>query len=646
MRWILCLAALLLSLSVSLLRDDSGTMAPAASGMAWKANPARLTQAELNASPAAIDALVLARLKQDGLTPAPPIDDETFLHRASLDLIGRIPNPEERAAFLALPAATRREAQVERLLRHPGHALHRLGFYGDLFRLQTRVQNRYTGHPFHEWLYEQAALNTPWDKLVTAMLTASGSVHAPGNGATGFWVRDTGMPLDRVSHEVQALLGTRVGCAQCHDHPYDSWTRQQFFSIAAHTAGSRVDANRYGMSRALALDLRRAVDKETPQTRNVMRGLSLLLYTHVKPGAQPSLPLPDDYQYPDAKPGTRIVAAPMWSEDPLPPTAGGDPRIAWAAWITDDRNPRFAAVIANRLWKRLFGYALVEPVDAWLDSTVPSDPPLMDLLTRIMISVDYDLDRFERILTRTQAWQRAAVNADTGTVHRPGPLRRRLSAEQIWDSLVAMSQPRPEAAGLDEFTNRMREFAREYTDIEPLELLARARSIADRGTSMSRERTTATPARRAEIDQEMAKVRLAEDLLRSTRRPDSASDERAAYQQQPAVPGHALRIFGQSDRELIDNGSTQPNVTQALAMINGPIERLVSGRKTSTLMQHLLAIPDPQQRIAAAWIAVLGRPPSTGERRRAEALLAADAATGTGDVAWLVLASTEFLFSR
>ena len=149
---------------------------------------------------------------------------------------------------------------------------------------------------------------------------------------------------DRIATTGQVWMGLTVGCAQCHDHPYDSWTRQQFFSIAAHTAGSRVDANRYGMSRALALDLRRAVDKETPQTRNVMRGLSLLLYTHVKPGAQPSLPLPDDYQYPDAKPGTRIVAAPMWSEDPLPPTAGGDPRIAWAAWITDDRNPRFAAI--------------------------------------------------------------------------------------------------------------------------------------------------------------------------------------------------------------------------------------------------------------------------------------------------------------
>ena len=155
------------------------------------------------------------------------------------------------------------------------------------------------------------------------------------------------------------------------------------------------------------------------------------------------LTLPHDYQYDDAQPESRVSPAPIFGES-LGVENADDKIEAYGQWLTSSENPRFTKVIANRMWKKIFGRGLVEPVDDWRDDTQASIPELLDHLEKLMVRVNYDLKEFQRVLLSVQAFDREAVRYEL-TNDQPhffeGPVLKRMSAEQLWDSFVSLSIP-------------------------------------------------------------------------------------------------------------------------------------------------------------------------------------------------------------
>jgi hypothetical protein len=403
-----------------------------------------------------IDALLAKDWQHHKLTPNSPASDETFVRRAHLDIIGRIPTMQETQAFLQSTDKDKRAKLIDALLASEGYTQHMFHFWADLLRMQSRAnggQGEMTSKPYLEHVKRRIRENMPYGAFVRELLTAQGKVW--DNPAIGYYMRDLGMPLDNLANTTRVFLGTRIECAQCHNHPFDKWTQMQFYQMAAFTYP--LETNFTGVSdKGELMELKRAADKkpeQAVQVRHIGRVFENLgdfvRYSKVQSLPSRVLKLPHDYQYTDAKPKDAVQPATMLGK-PLT----GDLR-SFADWMTSPDNPRFTKVIANRLWKKVFGVGLIEPVDELMDSTVAMNPALMTRLEKLMIELHYDLKAFLRVLYNTQAYQNEATKTElvAGEVyHFTGPVLRRMTAEQIYDSfitLIHLTPDLPRRKGID-----------------------------------------------------------------------------------------------------------------------------------------------------------------------------------------------------
>lgn len=573
---------------------------------------------------AELDRLIEADLAAQKLQPLPAADPATLARRAWIDLGGRLPSAAEAKAGQGAGQA----ALAAQLIGSPAWQHATFSWLADLLRVQSRLQDRVPGQEWIVWLRTAISANTPWDVMAKAMLTASGPAFADGGGATGFALRDAGMPLDHAALSAQTFLGTRIGCAQCHDHPFDRWTRLEFTRYAAFSADARTQVNPGRIP-----GLKQAMADATPELRQATRAISTLIAARVDPGRKDWLEAPKDWEGDDAKPGQRIAAQALFA--PAAPAAAGDPRLRLAAWMTSRDNPRFALAIGNRVWKRVFGHGLIEPVDDLRGDPTEALPPLQARLARLVVDCGFDLQRIHLTLCLTRHWARAtwtgALPERGGVV--PGRPAARLPATVWWDSLVTLISDDPDAA--------------------PVEDLAPLHTLRDRlqagGTEAILEAARRLMAMRkggpkaAAGDPDMhAIVRI---LRPAQRKMGKEPPRRASALPQPAPPDHPLRILGQSDRELIDNASTEPAATQALLLMNGVIDSEILVPR-SRLMRELSALPDAGARIDHLWLAVLGRPPGAAERSRGLAAVTADPNGGLADVAWALLNGAEARMMR
>jgi hypothetical protein len=307
---------------------------------------------------------------------------------------------------------------------------------------------------------------------VRELLTTDGAVW--NNGAIGFYMRDENK-LDHLAYTVQTFLGTQIVCAQCHNHPFDKWTQMDYYHLASYTYGmdqrsknglemkgngkAEVDIPKPDLTgktpqeaKALKKDYRQKVAaaregmpqvsrEDAQQVKQALQDVvKPLRYTNISWNDKDKPKLPHDYAYSDGKPGQVIEPRVLFGHDAIPKE--GETRLqAFADWMTSPENPRFTTVIANRLWKRVFAQGLIEPVDEMMDSTVASQPALMDYLTQLMIAQKYSIKDFLRIIYNTDTYQRMADTQEVALgehSHFTGPQLRRMSAEQIWDSLSTM----------------------------------------------------------------------------------------------------------------------------------------------------------------------------------------------------------------
>lgn len=668
-----------------------------------------------------IDRLVEKGLAAAGQPPNPAVDDATFLRRAYLQIAGRIPTLEETRRFRHSKNAGKRRALIDSLLDSKGHQSHLFNWFADLLRVKTRLQNRVSGEPYIHWLKQAIADNKPYDRMVSELLTAEGAAHARGNGATGYYLRDRGMPEDNMSNTVRVFLGTRLECAQCHNHPFDRWTQKEFFQMAAFTGGigyrdtsyerTEAGAQLRDIGDALAL----VAGRETERAYNrllqpLQQGIS---------GSGAGLArLPHDYKYEDARPNQPVKANTIFGDEvvvdvQVPRERRRNPRrnrrvnrrmrnnfpgigtrAQYAQWMTSPKNPRFTKVIANRLWKRTFGRGLIEPVDDLKDDTVASNPELMSYLERLMVDLGYDLRQFERVVFNTRTWQREATSADVALADKylfPGPLLRRMTAEQAWDSMLALVVEELDQKLLPPESPRATAIYEQYERLLSVpedELVAQAQRQALRRTDpkkyremqrrlreeQAKKRTAARRRMQKDQQQKRSRIgRLRRELARAKklrdaprqaeilaelgklgvrrqprqRRPNRRAGGqlvRASDLPSPARPGHFLRQFGQSDREQIEAANDGANVPQVLTLLNGFVDQHMLGRGGSVVQNAIAAARGADDKIRTAFLAILNRAPCSDELAMWQEDLARNERETVHDLIWTLVNTHEFRF--
>ncbi|HEX3315946.1 MAG TPA: DUF1549 domain-containing protein, partial [Gemmataceae bacterium] len=296
-----------------------------------------------------IDKHVNARLKKLNLLPSPPADDATFLRRVYLDVIGTLPTLAETKAFLADKAADKRAKLVDRLLERPEYADAQALLWADILRIDRETLGPKRAQAYQRWLTRSFAANKPFDRFVREIVLAEGSLDevAPAN-----FYKAIAKPNEIASAIAQDFLGVRIACAQCHHHPYDRWSQDDYYGMVGFFAPLTVRKTERG-------ETLEAVGN--PITKNPRT--TLTVFTHA-------------------------LATPMPEADPK-----GDRRVAFADWLTADANPWFAKNLANRLWAHYFGRGIVEPVDDLRATNPPTNPELLEALTREVKTLRYDVKK-------------------------------------------------------------------------------------------------------------------------------------------------------------------------------------------------------------------------------------------------------------
>lgn len=449
--------------SVTLLKQRPIWAVGALGLFAWTCAQAESMDARAQARE--IDALVLKKLEQQKQSPNALVSDDVFLRRAYLDALGRIPTLKETQEFLADTASDKRSLLIDKLLASEGYTQHHFNFWADVLRLKSTSvggnQSLPAGMAYADWLKKSLSENKPYDQMVRELLTAEGKTYE--NGAVGFYIRDYNMQLDNMAVTTQVFLGTQMVCAQCHDHPFDKWTMMDYYQMAAHTygvvstnglVGRSMDAGMYAKNGKAGKKAAGVTKQDRVAMGKAMTEiLRPLRYNNVVRTQRP-LKLPHDYSYDNAKPFDVVepVIPAAFAPDGKVTVEGQAPVEAYAQWMTSKDNPRFTLVIANRLWKKVMGQGVIEPVDEITDSTVPTNPALMSYLEKLMKEVNYDMKAFLRVVMNTETYQRAAYAKELAlgeSYYFPGPLMRRMSAEQIWDSLVALYRPQSDKSSME-----------------------------------------------------------------------------------------------------------------------------------------------------------------------------------------------------
>lgn len=368
-----------------------------------------------------IDGLVWKKLESLGFTPSEPAGDTTFLRRAFLDVIGRLPRPDEARAFLEDSSEDRRARLVDRLLERPEYADHWANKWVDLLRPNPYRVGMKAVLNLDAWVRASFRKNQPYDEFVRDAVTASGSTFR--SGATTV-LRDRRTPDEIATMVSQLFLGVRLECAKCHHHPFEALSQTDFYGFAAYFA--RVGRKGTGLSPPISggeeFFFSRASGSVThPRTGEKLSPRPLFGEPHAKKVSS------------ERKPSDRQA----------------DPRRELADWMTRD-NPYFARVIVNRVWADLMGRGLVEPVDDLRVTNPPSNAALLDALADHFREIDYDLKKLLRTIMSSHVYSLGSTPTkrnvmDTQQYSRH--YRQRLRAEVLLDAVCDITEvPEPFSA--------------------------------------------------------------------------------------------------------------------------------------------------------------------------------------------------------
>jgi hypothetical protein len=506
-----------------------------------------------------IDTHIFTKLKNLHINPSGLCDDATFVRRAYLDLLGIAPPADEAMAFTADTAPDKRARLIDRLLVRQEFADFWALKWADVLKAEARTLDETGLKAFHGWIRDAIAHNRPLDAFVREMLTSRGSTYheAPAN-----FYRANRTPQDRAVAAAQVFLGTRLQCAQCHNHPFDRWTQDDYYNWAAvfgkidykiieNKRRDKSDQHEFNGEQVVFLNAKLKV--ENPRTGD------------------------------DARP--RFLGADM------PKLAEKQDELqAAAAWLTSPENPLFAKSQVNRIWYHLMGRGLVDPVDDFRLTNPASHPRLLEDLTRDFVASGFDLRHIIRTIMISRTYQLDSRPTETNAADEANFARvlpRRLSAEQLFDSVHTALGVRPNLAGGHDG-------------------LARASQIAG---------------------------------------PNNVRSGRA----DPMSPEAFLTQFGRPKRELSCEceraGDT--SIGQVFQFISGPVVGAAL-RDPGNQLSALAKVTDPAAAVRELYWSLITRAPTADEARVMEALLASarDRRAALEDISWSLLNAKEFVLRR
>lgn len=554
-----------------------------------------------------VDQHVFNKLQQLHIPPAGLCDDATFLRRVMLDTIGTLPTAAESLAFINDATPDKRAKLIDALFERPEFIDYWSLQFADLLQNRKERDHDVRGEKgvrsFHVWLRNQVAANRPWNELATAVLTANGNSFA--NPQVGYFIVTVGEKRQAEQSEIvdsvaQAFLGTRIGCARCHNHPLEKYTQDDYYHFAGFfsrvwldrkepkdgpTTLSVSNENLFNLGREQQEAEKRLADakaavagkagEELKQAENkvgeAQRHLEGLQKRIVEAKERPiGVNQPRTNQFLTARPLDR---------SPVTFDPNQDPRAQLAAWMTRPGNEYFSGSLVNRVWRHFLGTGLVEPVDDLRASNPPTNPELWKLLNQEFVSHNFDVRHLIKLILNSRTYQlSSATVTDNETDRRlySHYYARRLPAEVMLD---AISQ------------------------------------------------STAIP-------EEFAGYPLG---MRAIQLPD------------PRVNSYFLSLFGRSDRVTACACERSGDVTlpQLLHLQNGDFltRKVYSGE--NRLSQLLKAQPDNSKVLEEIYLTTLSRLPTDAERAvLAEALKSADREALFRDLLWALLNTKEFAFNH
>ncbi|QDU94974.1 DUF1549 domain-containing protein [Lignipirellula cremea] len=403
-----------------------------------------------------VDEHVFARLAELRIPPSPTCDEATFVRRAYLDAIGLPPTPEEVQAFLADDDPNKRALLVDQLLRRPEFVDYWAHWLGDLFQNRTERDHDVRGvkgvRAMHQWLREQVASGRNWRDLSIDLLTASGScVEQPQVGYYIVTVGEKSIEDSDVADSVaQAFLGTRIGCARCHNHPLEKYTQDDYYHFVGFFSRIALDRHKpeegatvlgYGTKQTVNWRKQLASQQEKLATLQAENGDAAAIEQAENAIARVEKQLADqltaELKIRQPRTGEQLSPQPL-DRSQLEIAPGDDPREALAAWITSPDNEQFRGAIVNRLWKHFLGVGLVEPVDDLRATNPPSNVPLWNALNQELAAADFDLRRIMRLIMNSRTYQLSsqtnALNVRDAKFYSHF-YPRRLPAEVLLDAL-------------------------------------------------------------------------------------------------------------------------------------------------------------------------------------------------------------------
>lgn len=366
--------------------------------------------AELPAPANRVDELVFKKLRELGLPPSDRADDATFLRRSTIDIAGRLPSAEEAKAFLTKSDPEKRIEWVNGLLDSPGYAEYFANKWSALLRNKRNdvIHARGTAG-FYNWMRDSFRENKPYDRFVRELLTATGDMEENPPVA---WYRQVNNPTMQLEDAAQLFLGQRLQCAQCHHHPFEKWSQEDYYGMAAvFTKVSRKPS-------------RPGEDSLTP-VRGMAQATNKKTQKPVSPAAL----------------GQKLSTL----------TAEDDPRAALADWMCDPGNPYFARSVVNRYWKHFFGRGLVDPEDDLRETNPPGNPELLDGLAAEFVKNGFDLKWLVRTICTSQTYQRSANPNEHNQIDKQNYSRfypRRLTAEVLFDAVHQAVGQQPKFEGM------------------------------------------------------------------------------------------------------------------------------------------------------------------------------------------------------
>ncbi len=362
-----------------------------------------------------IDELVAGKWERMKINPSGVCSDADFLRRVYLDLTGLPPNADQVRAFLSdvTPERQKREAIIEKLIGSPEFVEHWTNKWADLLQVNSKFLGGQGAIAFRDWIKQEVATNTPYDVFVQKIVTATGSNKA--NPPASYWkiLRE---PAEAMENSTHLFLATRFNCNKCHDHPFERWTEDQYYTLGAYFSrvslaedpasnGARIGGTAVEGSKALYEIVGDKTEGE-------------MVHLRTNKMVAPKFPYPAAHK----EDGTR--------------------REQLAAWLTSADNRFFASSYVNRLWGYLMGVGLIEPLDDIRAGNPASNPELLDYLTKEFVNAKFDVRHVLRLITKSRVYQLGvATNRwnEDDKINYSHALARRLPAEVLYDAVLQVT---------------------------------------------------------------------------------------------------------------------------------------------------------------------------------------------------------------